>query len=100
MKKYLLLFLLCVSWNSLFAQYSDKTKEITATIGVPFTITPYADLGIPLNWYKSCSDVDDNWNSYTISDSNAFSITNQNYNIGSSYQPIIYYIYNLSFGSS
>ena len=96
MKKYLLLFLLCVSWNSLFAQYSDKTKEITATIGVPFTITPYADLGIPLNWYKSCSDVDDNWNSYTISDSNAFSITNQNYNIGSSYQPIIYYIYNLT----
>ena len=55
--------------------YPDKQISIIATVGVPFTITPYQDLGIPSrnindNWGKVYS----NASAYTVSDAEAFSI--------------------------
>ena len=72
MKKVLLLVLTCLGVLNANAQYSDKTKEIVATLGVPFTITPYIDLGIPVSdfheWYGREAPA------YNVSDAAAFSI--------------------------
>ena len=62
---------MCLGVFTANAQYSDKTKEIVATLGVPFTVTPYVDLGIPTNAFEyTPSSAPD----YTISDATAFSI--------------------------
>lgn len=44
-----------------FSSVPNKTIEITMTVGVPCTISPYADLGIPYDWVqKSYNPNDDN----------------------------------------
>lgn len=57
--------------------YSDKTKEIVATLGVPFTITPYIDLGIraqAVGAYVEYVSYIANAPDYIVSDNFAFSI--------------------------
>ena len=51
----------------------DKTKEIIATVGVPFSITPYLDLGIPEYYMQQSGGLSD----YTVSDTYAFSIVSE-----------------------
>lgn len=70
--------MLSVLSNSLYAAYTDKTVAITLTIGVPYTITPYSDLGIPIQYIYKCYAPSDDENktsgSYDLSDNTAVSV--------------------------
>ena len=97
MRKITLCLLCCLLSLEMLA-VSDRTVEITATLGVPFIITPYSDLGVSYTNVRLCyaNDDDKTKGSYEISDSDgvAFSIvaTEGNYrdtSIGNS--PTYYY---------
>ena len=105
MKKFVILCLLCFFFYSLFAAIKeDKTISITLTIGVPYTISPYTDLGVPIQNIYKCYAPSDEENmtpgTYDLSDITAISVvpikftrTENRYQITNTYY---YYNYNLT----
>ena len=82
MKKALLSLLLCTFSFHLYAiSYTNKTKELYLTVGVPYTVTPYIDLSIPENYINESHKLElgrgqsyDHQPYYSVSDESAFSI--------------------------
>lgn len=57
--------------GQVYASVPDKTIELTLTVGVPYTISPYVDLGIPYNWVEKSynpNDADENDGGYSLVD--------------------------------
>ena len=102
MKRVVLLLIIMMSVRYTFSSVPNKTIEITMTVGVPCTISPYADLGIPYNWVqKSYNPNDDNKvdGGYLIidgsgTDGDGFSVvTNKAISKELSTSPVDYYYY-------
>lgn len=69
-----------------FASEYDKTISMTVTVGIPFTLNPYVDLGI--------TDCPSRQGTYTLSDESAFTISSQFFKYGN-YSNYHYYVYTL-----
>lgn len=98
---FFLLFLFSSSSYFLLAgTINDKTVNLTLTVGVPRSITPYSDLGIPRNWvYYGCAPSSGGDGGYDLSDETAISVTPKRNNawydqVSASYH--YYYSYTLT----
>ena len=88
-----------------YSSVHDKTIELTLTIGVPYTIAPYNDLGIPYDAATKCFNPDDEnsaHGSYSIIDGSGTSgnpvsiITNEHSYKGFGGRTYYYYSYTLT----
>ena len=102
MRKIVLSFVLCViicPFAKAVQAYTDKTIAITLTVGVPYTIKPHSDLGIPTSYVEACyapSKEKETSGSYDVSDNTAFSIVPTKNKYEKYYTNFYYYYYKLT----
>ena len=100
MKKIIFLVLsIALNFTLLTGAVPNKTVSLTLTVGSPYTIVPYADLGIEYNYVRSCyapSDPNTTPGTYDVSEATAFSVIPNQYTYKKDGITWKYYTYTLT----